>query len=118
MKNNYLHILNHSEETAIKELLFQLKQNFKIDNVILFGSAARNEKDDESDIDILIITKQPYNRAKRHQITDLVFEINLKYNTNISTIVIDKKSWEKGPVSVLPIKDEINQDGIYLINKN
>ncbi len=114
MNNSYPDVLDHSEEAAIKELILQLKQNFNIENIILFGSAARNQKDEESDIDILIITTQPYNRTERHEITDLVFEINLKYGTNISTIVIDKHSWEQGPVSVLPIKEEIDQDGIVL----
>lgn len=114
MKKEYPHLLDHVEKIAIDELIDQLKQNFNIDNIILFGSAARNQKDEESDIDILIITKQLYNRTERHEITDLVFEINLKYDTNISTIVVDKHSWEQGPVSVLPIKDEIDQDGIIL----
>lgn len=114
MNNTYLNVLKNSEETAINELIDMLKQNFNVDNIILFGSAARNQKDEESDIDLLIITKKPYDRTERHQITDIVFEINLKYSTNISTIVVDKHSWEQGPVSVFPIKDEINQDGIVL----
>lgn len=82
--------------------------------MILFGSMVRGEGDDESDVDILVITKKPLNRWERHEITDLVCEINLRYGSNLSTLVVDHKSWERGPVSFLPIKDEIEKEGMLL----
>ncbi len=39
----------------------------------------------------------------RHQI-DIVFEINLRFDTNVSTLVVDRKSWESRLFSVLPPK--------------
>ena len=35
-----------------------LKKEFKVDNIILFGSYARNEATDQSDIDILLEAKE------------------------------------------------------------
>ena len=82
--------------------------------MVLFGSVARNEFDDESDIDLLVLTDRPLARFERHQITDIVFEINLQYRTNFSTLVLDRGSWQAGPISVLPLRDEIAKDGIVL----
>jgi len=48
-------------------------------HLILYGSAARGQTDDESDIDLLVITAQPLSRLRRHEITDIVFEINLTH---------------------------------------
>jgi hypothetical protein len=53
-------------------------------------------------------------RVKRHQITDITFDINLKYDTNFSTLVLDKETWENGEFSVFPLKEEILRDGIRL----
>ena len=80
--------------------------------ITLYGSAARQEADQESDIDLLIVTELPLPRQVRHQITDIVFEINLRFDTNISTLVVDRKSWESGLFSVLPLHDEIIREGV------
>ncbi len=51
-------------------------------------------------------------RRIRHEITDIVFDVNLKYSTNYSTLVVDINSWNNGAYSVLPIYDEIEREGV------
>ena len=64
----------------LEELKQRLNSQFDyIEHLILYGSAARGESDDESDIDLLVITAQPLSRLRRHEITDIVFEINLTH---------------------------------------
>ena len=99
---------------VLKTLKNRLSGKFGIEEIILFGSVARGEADDESDCDLLFITGKPMNRFERHKITDEVFEINLLYDMNFSSLVVDRASWENGPVSVLAIHDEIRADGIAL----
>jgi len=53
-------------------------------------------------------------RSKRHEITDIVFEVNLEFGTSFSTLVVDQESWDTGMLSVLPLKDEIIRDGMRL----
>ena len=100
---------------ALKELKSRLLGAFDIEKMILYGSVARAEADRESDSDLLILTSQPMKRFERHRITDAVFEINLRHGTNFSSLVVDLASWEAGPISVLPIREEIRRDGIILI---
>ncbi|MDM8549380.1 nucleotidyltransferase domain-containing protein [Desulfobacterales bacterium HSG2] len=99
---------------ALKDLKSRLLGAFGIEKMILYGSVARAEADRESDSDLLILTKQAMNRFERHRITDVVFEVNLLYGTNFSSLVVDRASWESGPVSVLPIREEIRRDGIII----
>lgn len=104
--------LTDTEHQALTDLTTQLRHSFDVEQVILYGSVVRNEADEESDIDLLILTTRPYLRPERHEITDLVFEINLKYDTNFSTLVVDQLAWDTGPVSILPIHDSVLKEGI------
>lgn len=106
--------LTSLQKEALAELKTELIRRFDPEKLIIFGSTVRGDFDDESDIDLLVITKWPYSRSERHQITDMVFEVNLKYGTNISSTVVDQQSWSNGPFSVLPIKHEIDRDGIAI----
>lgn len=104
--------LSESQQKALTEIRESLSGAFEIVAMTLYGSAARGDADEESDIDLLIVTAVPLSRPVRHQITDIVFEINLRYDTNFSTLVVDRKSWETGLFSVLPLRDEIIREGV------
>lgn len=106
--------LTSNQRQALNELRRRLLEEFEIENLVLYGSVARGEADEESDIDILVITKYAMTRPERHEITDVVFEINLEHDTNFSTLVVDRSSWEAGPIRVLPIHEEIEKEGISL----
>jgi len=106
--------LTSNQRQALNELRCRLLEEFEIENLVLFGSVARGEADEESDIDILVITKHAKTRPERHEITDAVFEINLQHDTSFSTLVVDIDSWEAGPIRVLPIHEEIEREGIPL----
>lgn len=80
----------------------------------LFGSVVRGEADEESDIDLLVITRQPLNRRERYHITDIVCEINLEYGTNFSTLVIDSDAWNHRPISLLNIRAEVQREGVLV----
>ena len=107
-------ILTDQQDQALRELKQELEQNFNVDSLVLFGSIVRGEVDNESDIDLLVLTARKLDRTSRHEITDLVFEINLKYDTNFSTLVVDSNTWDTGLISVLPIRAEDISEGIVL----
>ncbi len=114
MKNLDSITLAPNQFQALAELKHSLHNHFDIVILSLYGSVARGEANEESDIDLLVVTAYPLTRFARHKITDLTFEVNLLYDTNFSTLVVDRKSWEEGPLSVLPLREEIDKDGIIL----
>ena len=99
---------------ALQEIKQRLLEKFAIKALVLYGSLARGQADEESDVDLLVVTARPLSRVERHEITDAVFEVNLRYDTNVSTLVVDAESWENGLISVLPIRDEILRDGVQV----
>jgi predicted nucleotidyltransferase len=107
-------ILTDKQTEALSEIKHKLEGHFDVDSMVLFGSIVRGEADTESDIDLLVLTANKLDRTSRHEITDLIFEINLKYDTNFSTLVVDSQTWETGLISVLPIRDEVLSEGMAI----
>ena len=106
--------LSKNQESAIAEAKERITALFPVEKIVLFGSAVRGELSSESDIDLLIVTRPALDRRTRHQITDLVFEVNLQYGTNLSTVVVDHKSWQAGSLAVLPFHQEVERTGVEL----
>lgn len=105
--------LSAIEREALADLRARLSNELPyVEDVILFGSAARGTADAESDIDLLVLTAYALPYEQRHQITNLLTEINYLYETNFSSLVIDRTEWEEGVMTVLPIKSEIERDGV------
>jgi len=98
---------------ALENLRRRLLAEFEIETMILYGSVARGEADEESDQDVLVVTIQPVTDAERDRITRAAFEVNLRHDTSISTLVVDRETWETG-AAVCLLRDEILRDGIAL----
>jgi predicted nucleotidyltransferase len=81
-----------TKKSALNEFVKTLKERYKgrIKKIILFGSYARGDYDEESDIDILIIGDVP-----QREISFLSAEILLKYGEVISAIVKSEEEFEK-----------------------
>jgi len=104
--------LPKTEDQAIREASGQLKELFPVEAVILFGSMARKEHDQESDIDLLVLTTRPITWEERKAIIGALFDIQQKYQVIFSPLIVEKHDWEKGPISLLPIHSEIEKDGV------
>ena len=100
------------QSDALAQIKSRIMADFVVVDFVLYGSTARGEADEESDVDIMIVLSEPISRFKRHEITDIVFDANLQFGTNFSTLVVDQESWDVGMMSVLPLRDEIIRDGI------
>ena len=81
-------------------------------SVILYGSVARNEATEDSDVDIaLLVSKDDEVMHKR--MLDILVDFDLEYDKMISPSLIEKEQFDKWK-TVLPYYKNIEKEGIVL----
>lgn len=115
--NNFDNIkkyLTSSELEAIEKLIIELRTRWPDSKFKIFGSKVTGDFDEESDIDILILLPCKVTRKIEEQIIDMVFYINLQFETNISPLIFSEEEWNNSPISILPIHYFIEKEGVSL----
>jgi len=77
----------------IKEYINKIAESYQIDKVYLFGSMARNEMDDNSDIDLIVVFDGKEDLGDRF--LDFILDIQKKFNRRAD--VITEKMLSKNP---------------------
>lgn len=75
-----------------------------IQTIILYGSVARNEATEESDIDIAIIMKKDMEEAEKEQFLCWSAEMDINTTRCFQSLIFRKNSWKNGETSYLSIK--------------
>ena len=65
--------------------------------VLLFGSRATNSYTEESDWDILVLTKQPVTAALKKLIHSHIFPISVDIGAFINILSVEEKQWLSNP---------------------
>ena len=84
-----------------------------IQKIILYGSVARNEATEESDIDIAIIMKKDMEEAEKEQFLRWSAEMDIQYNKVFSIVDIQEEQLEKWG-DILPFYKNIREEGVVL----
>ena len=99
------------------EIATESKRAFgsSLDSVILFGSYARGDYDEESDMDVLILVDlSPEELSKyRTHFDSLCGELLIKYGIVVSVIEKDLTSYNKY-VNILPFYKNILREGVKI----
>jgi predicted nucleotidyltransferase len=99
----------------IKELEMVLGQN--LSKVILYGSYARGDQRENSDIDLMILTSLDNDdeiRSIEKVLYDVSFEYEMEHLINISVIVDNEKHFYDW-VNDLPFYRNVEQEGVVLV---
>ena len=97
---------------AVRRATAILKQRFPVERVVLFGSKAVGQDTPESDIDLLVLTRRALDQAEKAEIVEALFDLQLELEVVLSTLVASLEEWEEGYFQVLPIRQEIERDGV------
>ena len=104
--------LTSSDLQAIQEAARILKELFPVVEIRLFGSKASGKDDSQSDIDLLVLTRERLSWRERNFMTDSLYDTQKKFSVILSLLVVSSHDWSTGLISSLPIHDAIEEEGI------
>jgi len=92
----------------VRNLMSELKGGLlhiygeRLRGVYLYGSYARGEEDDESDVDVLVILSEFENYgAEVDRTSQLASNLSLKYGVSISKVFFRERDWTSGDTPFL-----------------
>jgi len=98
-----------------REYVEQINKIFadKLKKIILYGSYARGDYNEFSDIDVMILVDMPDEeiKRKRSDVIDIKCELDNKYDVFLSSVVKDINHFNKW-VSILPFYQNVKNEGV------
>ena len=84
----------------------------RLKGLYLYGSYARGEEDDESDLDILVVLEQfDHYAAEVDRTGELASELSLKYRMTVSQVFVRESEWLNGDT---PFLSNVREEAISL----
>lgn len=87
----------------------------KIDKIILFGSYARGDYDEESDVDIMMLLNCSENETSEYRkiVCRLSSDLSLENDVMVSLMLNDKVSFYNR-MDILPFYQNVQREGVLL----
>ena len=102
-------------EIALKQLIPGLQEIYGdlMNSVILYGSTARGNRTNDSDVDVAVLLHSGATKEMRGQMLDLVVDLELACGKVLSVICIDYGKFSEWK-DTLPFYKNIQEEGIVL----
>lgn len=82
--------------------------------VILFGSRARGEAEEDSDYDLLILTDGEDGPRRARLFLDKIFPVEIETGAVISFILRSRARWNAAPFVATPFHRNVEREGLRL----
>lgn len=105
-------MLAKAETELIKRFKALLERRLHVHQVIVFGSRARGDANEGSDLDTLVVVEEPQDNNVLRFASECAFEVDLGSDVVISPIVVSRDDWENGPERSSLLALAIRREGI------
>jgi uncharacterized protein len=104
-------VLSPLEQGTLEALRGRLTERFggRLREFVLFGSRARGEGHEESDLDVLVLV-DGLRPEERRGVLDLCLDLELDSGLSIEPIVRDAATWQRSSA----LGREVEKDGVHL----
>jgi len=100
--------------SAVTRFAEELRRRFgEAVDVRLFGSFARSEADEDSDVDVAVVLERADWNTRR-EVIDLATDVGLPLDLLISPTIFDRETFERWREQERPLVMDIERDGVPL----
>lgn len=109
---------------TVSKIVYQFSQQLKrilgtrLSKVIVYGSYARGDYRENSDVDVMILVKMSEEEIKQmeNDVYDLAFDIEMSTGIDISPIIKSEAQYEYW-VDTLPFYRNVREEGVVISGK-
>ena len=105
--------LNDTERCVLADLTATLRRDFSASKVLLYGSAARDQLQEGSDIDLLVVLPKVDWEIEK-QVVKRCFQAELKCSRVISAACFTNDELTRTPLRLSPFVLNVHREGIEL----
>jgi predicted nucleotidyltransferase len=106
--------LKKQEHSALRIASDEVKKRYPVETLILYGSKARGDSDEYSDMDLLLIASRSLDWKEERSIIEMLFDIGMEHDVIFSTVFASRDEWDKGIFLEFPLRKEIVEDGVLI----
>jgi len=106
--------LSQNDQRAIEAASKVLRERFPVARLVLFGSKARGDDEEDSDIDLLILVDAEVDMSLRRRIREALYALQREMNVSFGEMIVAVKEWDEGIYQAMPIRIEIDREGALL----
>ncbi len=103
--------MREKDRLVAEELKFRLSERVPLVDLKVFGSRARGDSDEYSDLDVFIEV-EALTPALREAISEVVWEVGYRNYIVISPLIFTREELERSPLRASPIVRAIAEEGI------
>jgi len=104
--------LSYSEQQALEGIIQRIPQMYPmINKILLYGSKAKGDFLEDSDVDILFITDYAMPRRLKSEIYDAVYKLEVEYSVVISAIFVSEEGFKAKPTAFIR---QVQREGVIL----
>ncbi len=103
-----------NDRAALERAAAILREQFPIERLILFGSKARGEDKPDSDMDLLVLTREELDGREQSAIVHALFGLEMELGVMFSPVIVAAEEWEHGVSQALPLRQEVDRDGVLV----
>lgn len=105
---------NEKELDAVYKLKKRLLNRFPRTRIILYGSKARGNGEEFSDIDVLILLDRKIDTELEKQILDIAYEIELESDIVFGVMIESENFWDSSLARIMPLHQNIEKEGVLI----
>lgn len=106
--------IKEKDKQPLADFKVKIGREFPEADFILFGSKARGEGVEFSDMDILVLLGRPVTTNLEKKIFDIGFEIGLSYGLVFGIVVEEKAFYNSSLAKAMPFYQNVFRDGLKL----
>ena len=93
-----------------------LRERFgdRVLRVVVFGSVARGEADEDSDLDVLVLVRTPLTRSEQAEVLEYSYDLDLEHGTVTQYFVETVDRWERPVIQTGLLARNVETEGVAL----